>query len=226
MSEYTILDREVLYQQFSGLTRLLTPAGGGLVREYADQLAATTGNIEIGISYNCAVNSAGVWQGRDIADVCWLEKWSDTGSSKEFWFSGSGVAGSVPVWVNLLSINGLGLVEAGSMSFRNSLISSGGRQYNATAGLAAYVIGASSSINTIVTPAAALGVTLPVPAGDGDIRRITFGAATTVTWTPTAPATSAAQLKTVFAAGDEYQIVYNSVAGTPAGSPATSWLPA
>jgi len=89
-------------QQFSGLTRTLTPAGGALVREYADTVALTTGNIEIGISYNCAVDPVtGVWAGRDTADICWLEKWGDTGGTKEFWYATTSSAGVVPTWTNV-----------------------------------------------------------------------------------------------------------------------------
>lgn len=84
----------------------------------------------------------------------------------------------------------------------------------------------AANINTtyIATPAAAITVTLAAPAIDGEVRRITFGAATTVTWAPTAPATAVAA-KTSFAAGEGIELIYSSVAGTPANAAATTWYP-
>lgn len=85
----------------SGLIRTLTPAGGARIREYGDVLtAATTGAIEYGITFNVSVNVAtGVWAGRDVAGPCFLEKWNDAGTSKEFWYAASAAAGVAPVWV-------------------------------------------------------------------------------------------------------------------------------
>lgn len=94
-------------RNISGLVRSLTPTGGALVREYADiASAATVGGIEIGMSYNCAIDPVtGIWAGRDVADICWLEKWHDTAGMKEFWFAPTAAAGAVPVWVLMFSFN-------------------------------------------------------------------------------------------------------------------------
>ena len=96
-----------LLQNFAGLTRSMTALGGGLVREYVDITnAATVGGIEIGVVYNCAINMAtGVWAGRDIADICWLEKWHDVAGTKELWFAPNAATGAVPVWVNVFTLN-------------------------------------------------------------------------------------------------------------------------
>lgn len=96
-----------LLQNFAGLTRSMTALGGGLVREYVDITnAATVGGIEIGVVYNCAINTAtGVWSGRDIADICWLEKWHDVAGTKEFWFAPTGAANAAPAWVNVFTLN-------------------------------------------------------------------------------------------------------------------------
>lgn len=96
-----------LLQNFAGLTRSMTPLGGGLIREYVDVTnAATVGGIEIGVVYNCAINTAtGVWDGRDIADICWMEKWHDVAGTKEFWFAPTGVANAVPVWTKIFAID-------------------------------------------------------------------------------------------------------------------------
>lgn len=85
----------------SGVIRTITPAGGARVRELGDIAnAATVGGIEIGISYNCNIDSVtGVWAGRDVADICWLEKWSDAGGLKEIWYASTAAAGAVPNWV-------------------------------------------------------------------------------------------------------------------------------
>ncbi len=87
-------------QKFSGLYWQGTPVGGAFVRKYADVTnAATVGGIEDSTVYNCAVDPVtGIWAGRDTADICWLEKWSDVGGRKEYWFAPTAAAGVVPVW--------------------------------------------------------------------------------------------------------------------------------
>lgn len=88
-----------IVQGYSGKVWEGTPGTGARVRRFADSIAATTGNIEIGESYNCDLNpTTGVWAGRDVTDMCWLEKWSDTGGVKEFWYAASAAAGTVPAW--------------------------------------------------------------------------------------------------------------------------------
>lgn len=99
------------------------------------------------------------------------------------------------------------------------------RAVNTTAALASVTIAANIVTTYIATPAAAITITLAAAAGDGERRRIVFGAATTVTWAVTAPATATTGLKTTFAAGESIEVVYNSVAGTPANSAATTWYP-
>lgn len=112
-----------ILQNFSGKIWEGTPNGGAKVRKFADSVAATTGNIEIGTSYNCDLNPVtGVWAGRDIADMCWLEKWHDTAGKKEFWFAETGAAGAVPVWTKVFSLDMVGggmylAQEAGHVAF-------------------------------------------------------------------------------------------------------------
>lgn len=85
----------------TGVIRTITPAGGARVRELGDIAnAATVGGIEIGTSYNCNIDPVtGAWSGRDVADLCWLEKWSDAGGLKEFWFAPTAAAGAAPAFV-------------------------------------------------------------------------------------------------------------------------------
>jgi hypothetical protein len=40
-----------------------------------------------------------------VAGPCFLEKWSDAGDTKEFWYAATGAAGAVPVWVRKARIN-------------------------------------------------------------------------------------------------------------------------
>ncbi|WP_435626993.1 hypothetical protein [Candidatus Ferrigenium straubiae] len=84
----------------AGVLRTLTPAGGARVRELGDiPNAATVGGIEYGIAYNCNIDPVtGVWAGRDVADICWLEKWTDVGGVKEFWYAPNAADGAAPAW--------------------------------------------------------------------------------------------------------------------------------
>jgi len=110
-------------RNISGLIRSLTPIGGALVREYADITnAATVGGIEICQVYNCAIDPAtGIWAGRDVADICWIEKTSDAGGLKEFWYAPTAAAGVVPAWVK---IDSLDLVNA-LRTINGSLVATG-----------------------------------------------------------------------------------------------------
>jgi len=100
-------DGTPINQESPCLLRTLTPAGGAQVREYADVTnAATVGTIEIGKSFNVAVNTTtGIWAGRDTTGECWLEKWTDTGALKEYWYAAPATAGVVPTWVKTHSVD-------------------------------------------------------------------------------------------------------------------------
>ena len=98
------------------------------------------------------------------------------------------------------------------------------RAYNSTASLSAVTIAAGILSTNIATPASTITVTLAAPTGDGETRRIVFGAATTVTWAVTSPATAAVIPKTSFAKGESIELIYNAVAGSPTNAPATSWI--
>lgn len=116
-------------QKFSGLYWQGTPVGGAFVRKYADvAAAATVGGIEDCTVYNVAVDPAtGVWAGRDVADICWLEKWSDVGGVKEFWYAPTAAAGVVPAWQK---VDSLDLINAIRTLF-GSLVVSGTISANA-----------------------------------------------------------------------------------------------
>jgi hypothetical protein len=93
-------------QKFSGLYWQGAPVGGAFVRKYADVETATVGGIKVGTVYNCAVNPVtGAWAGRDIADICFLEKWYGTAGSKEIWVAPAAAAGVAPEWTKILNFN-------------------------------------------------------------------------------------------------------------------------
>ena len=109
-----------------------------------------------------------------------------------------------------------------SVSTQYNLTLSQGRVVNTTASASTITISAGVTSTYIATPGAAITVTLAAPVADGERRRIVFAGATTVTWAVTSPATAVAA-PTVMAAGTAIELVYNSVAGTPANSAATTW---
>ena len=85
---------------------------------------------------------------------------------------------------------------------------------------------AASKATTYLGGISASGVTitLAAPSTDGERRRIVFANASTgITGAVTSPATTTAGLPTTVTAGQAIEIVYNSVAGTPTNSAATTW---
>lgn len=188
-----------ILQNFPGLTRSLTALGGGLVREYVDiPNAATVGGIEICTVYNCAIDpNTGIWSGRDIADICWLEKWHDVAGTKEIWFAPAAAAAAVPVWTrafNLTAATGElavnGPVTGGNASQPYHLL----RQDQATAQFspASYSSkGGLIAVNTALTSAQAMGqtylitasatITLPVAsAANSEVTIVTNASPVTV----------------------------------------------
>lgn len=188
-----------ILQNFPGLTRSLTALGGGLVREYVDiPNAATVGGIEICTVYNCAIDPVtGIWSGRDIADICWLEKWHDVAGTKEIWFAPAAAAAAVPVWVQASSLTAAtgaltiaGAVSAAPATLPTHLL----RQDQATAQFtpASYSSkGGAIAVNTALTSAQAMGqtylitasatITLPVaPAANSEVTIITNASPVTV----------------------------------------------
>jgi len=162
-----------LLQNFAGMTRSMTALGGGLVREYVDVTnAATVGGIEIGVVYNCAINTAtGVWSGRDIADICWLEKWHDVAGTKEFWFAPTGAANAVPVWTKIFAIdmvNGTVTLPTPAQFDNSTKAASTAfiqRALGNMSGIAIYAVSTALSTNDVgkwIAPTA-VGLTLTLP---------------------------------------------------------------
>ena len=154
---------------------------------------------------------------------------STTNSFTQTLPSTSGTASTFPTNANTGQISVAYNLTASALTSNNIIISrykgtsASGRAVNTTVALASVTIAAGTSTTFLATPATAITITLAAPAQDGEYRRIVFGAATTVTWAVTAPATATIGLPTVFSANSSIVIVYNAVAGTPTNSAATTW---
>jgi hypothetical protein len=144
---------------------------------------------------------------------------------------GAGVVGSLPASIINFYVNGYTL-PAGYFNATqqlaiaaNQVAIATGRAVNTTATASAATLAAGIASMYIATPSAtAITITLAAPTADGERRRIVFGGpVTTITWTPTTPATAVLGLPTTVIAGQAVEIVYNSVAGTPTNSAATTW---
>jgi hypothetical protein len=167
---------------------------------------ASANNYGIGISA-AALNASGKY---DI----WYQTGSTNGGGHAF-FSGTTQTG-------YLSLSGALSVLA-SVSSASNITIAGGRAVNTTSSASTATVAAGIASTYIATPGTTITVTLAAPTADGERRRIVFGAATTVTWAVTSPATAVAGLPTVYAANTHVEVVYNAVAGTPTNSAATTW---
>lgn len=99
----------------------------------------------------------------------------------------------------------------------------GGRAFNTGTTADTIAAGKAStyeSANSVTTT-----ITYAAPIGDGEVRKVCFKNATTVTWAVTAPATAQVGLPTTITAGACVSAIYNAVAGSPTGSAATTWYP-
>lgn len=172
----------------TGLIRTLTPAGGARIRELGDIAnAATVGGIEFGVSYNCNIDPAtGVWAGRDVADICWLEKWTDAGGIKEFWYAPTGAAGAAPAWAlagKIDLVNGTPQFDSSKSLATTEFAQSIGLRSNAVSVLYATAVltAAQTAGKTIVCGAAApITLTLPLVSSVRDGTQVQFANAAAV----------------------------------------------
>ena len=126
------------------------------------------------------------------------------------------VAMSVP-------LNVTGAVSATtSVTAKSNITLATGRSYNTGTTTDTIAAGIASTYES--NNSATITLTLAAPSGDGELRRVCLKNASTVTWAVTSPATAVVGLPTVFIAGQCVEAVYNSAAGTPTNSPATSWV--
>lgn len=120
---------------------------------------------------------------------------------------------------------GMSVVGGGGyVAYRYSIISTVGRAVNIGTVSDTLAASTASTFESANTASSAFTVTIAAPTVDGERRRICFKNATgTITWTPTAPATATNGLPTSMAAGQCVEMVYNSAAGSPTNSAATTW---
>ena len=100
-----------------------------------------------------------------------------------------------------------------------------GRAYNTGTTSDTIAAGIATTFESANTASGAFAVTFAAPTGDGERRRICFKNTTgTITWNVTTPATATNGFPATITAGNCVEAVYNSAAGTPANSPATTWV--
>lgn len=184
-------------------------------------IALTTGLAKVG--NNTASNFGGsleILNYSGSSGLWYAQAWLGNSTGVQFKLDPSAHAlGSQTYTVTAFDIS-----SAGDIGIKNFNALATGRAVNTTASVATITIAAGIATTYIATPASTITVTLAAPQRDGERRRIFFGAGTTVTWAVTSPATAVvAQLPTVFAAGTSIEVFYNSVAGTPTNSAATTW---
>lgn len=142
-------------------------------------------STEYGIVYNYNILT-GV---RDVADVCWVQKWNDAGGLQEIWSAPSAAAGSVPVWTKVYSFDAVnGILELpGDFKLSAAGIQNPSKSVNATAALTAATL---TTANTYFTGAAGASLALTLPAAaagiDGLVVTVMATAARpTTTWAST-----------------------------------------
>lgn len=107
----------------------------------------------------------------------------------------------------------------------NEATTAAGRAYNTGTASDTIAAGIASTYESANTAAGAFTVTFAAPKGDGEKREICFANTTgVITWAVTTPATATIGLPTTLTGGGCVSVVYNSVAGTPTNSPATTWV--
>jgi hypothetical protein len=113
----------------------------------------------------------------------------------------------------------------GTQTSGSQTITSAARVVNTTAAASAVTIAAGVATTYIDTPSSvAVTLTLAAPQGDGERRRVCFGGAvTTLTWTPTAPASAVDSLPLSTAINTCVETYYNAVSGVPTNAAGNTW---
>lgn len=138
------------------------------------------------------------------------------GSTTQVFYNNGGTFATT----SLLTIGSTTLTTANGF-----ILSATGRAYNTGTTSDTIAAGIASTYESANTASSAFTATLAAPQGDGERRRVCFKNTTgTITWAVTTPATATAGLPTTVTGGQCVEMVYNSVAGTPTNSPATSWV--
>lgn len=209
-----------------------TPGIGALAVSSTVASTSTTGATDYFLKLQPSYNQTGSAAATDI----YLNRTGTTGSGSQYLMQ-LNVAG-----VDKFHVDSTGAITTtGNITTGSSIISAAGTLLGVKAEVQWWQTvptgrAVNTSTNAIAIPtsistsylsgisASGVTITLATPAGDGERRRIVFGGASTgITWAFTAPATAQVGLPTTVVAGQVVEIVYNSVAGTPANSAATTW---
>jgi len=148
--------------------------------------------------------------------------------------TGTGAAAQIPTYTTSTgtgsvvlysypTFNG-GIMIPGVVKYNHVDTFTAGRNINTGTVSDTLAAGVASTFESANTAAGAFTITIAAPIEDGERRRICFKNATgVITWTVTAPATATDGLPTTVSAGGCVEMIYNSVAGTPPNSAATTW---
>jgi hypothetical protein len=181
-------------------------------------------------THNTALNSStGNFLGTDDTGTATYGVFSESDHYQIF-HAPSVTAGTVPTFAasavyDLDTATGNESIS-GVMTANSNAIAATGRAYNSTSSASSVTINQSIASTFIATPSSvAATITLAAPSKDGERRRICFGGSvTTITWAVTSPATAVIGMPTTVISGQCIEAIYNSVAGTPTNSPATTWV--
>ena len=196
----------------------------------ASSLAFASSNSNPGLYYG-QIPTAGQWNGYFTTK---LDYTPGSVNTIPYW-DGSGnllnaaVSGDCIATANVFACSNIGSVTPGPGIFTtvttiDSYISVAGRAVNTGASSDTLAASKAATYESNNTGSGAFTVTIAAPVSDGERRRICFKNLTgTITWTVTAPATATAGLPTTIAAGQCAEMIYNSVAGSPTNSAATTW---
>ncbi|MFA5170433.1 MAG: hypothetical protein WC426_02625 [Sulfuriferula sp.] len=134
-------------------------------------------------------------------------------------------AGDGNLLVGTLTDNGITKLQvAGSVMSTSGVTASVGRAVKSGAAADTIAANIASTVESANTASGAFAITLAAPAVDGERRRVCFKNTTgTITWSVTAPATATFGLPATVQAGQCVEIIYNSAAGVPTNSAATTW---
>jgi hypothetical protein len=150
--------------------------------------------------------------------------WDGTGN-----LLNAGISGDCTSVANVFSCANVGSVTPGAGVFTtlkavNSYVVVVGRAVNIGTTSDTLAASKATTFESANTGSGAFTVTLAAPVADGERRRICFKNVTgTITWTVTSPATATSGFPTTIAAGQCLEMIYNSIAGSPTNSAATTW---
>lgn len=170
-------------QEYSGMTRLLTAAGGARVREYGDVSGGAAvggtglgGAQEVFTSFNAKLNiTTGVWN-KDVSSMSWVNTWTENGVYRIWGSPATGSTGStISDWIKCFEVdanNGNTILGYTPTTTSGTVSTNTGTAVTLTAANANIVVGMTVTGNaflgfgTYVTAVSGANITLSqAPAG-------------------------------------------------------------